>query len=154
MALPEAVGTGTIIAEFVVALTGAPDSGSVTFSPVGGRHVAVEGVTITVPDVVATLDGDGKIAIELISTDDPDHSPRCFSYQVEFDLASGRRQSARIIVPSGETSNLEDITMHRRHPRQENIYVVRGRPGLANFTIVDSPPAPEDMVAGQWYVVA
>jgi hypothetical protein len=108
MALPESASVGTIVGAFVVGPSGAPDLGTVTFDP-WPNQIAVDGVTIALPQVVATLDPSGLISVSLVATDDADNDPQGLAYRVSFALASGPRDAAWCTVPGGVTSDLEDV---------------------------------------------
>lgn len=150
MPLPELANTGIVEGTFVVAPTGGADSGTLTFDHYP-EHVSVDGVTISVPTSQVTLDGDGKFTVELLATDDSDVNPQGRVYRVRFNLASGSRRSVWMAVLAGQTSLFEDVVVQSAPPL---INVIRGPAGVANVEIVPTPPAPEMMLPGRWYVVA
>lgn len=94
-----------------VSTSGAPMSGSVTFTPAPTVILDIDTGSIIAPTpIVATLDNTGSIALDLPATDDPDLNPNNFTYTVSEDLVDGNlapfTHTYSINAPGNQTLNL------------------------------------------------
>lgn len=90
MSLPADWSTVRVTARYALR-DGRVPTGSVTFS--SPQILRADGVIVMPADIVATLDADGAIDIQLPATNDPDVSPQGWAYTVQerIDGCAGRR---------------------------------------------------------------
>lgn len=85
--------------------TGAAPAGTVTFTP--SAWLVNNGVTVVAAPVVATLDVDGVIAIDLVANTDPGTAPAGSHYTVREDIRGQLRRTYRVVIPHGAGSPIE-----------------------------------------------
>lgn len=115
MALPESVGTGTVVGTFLD-LDGAPIVGAtVQFAPSPTRLLAVAGSSTILPGrVTATTDAAGQISVELIATDNESLNPTGWTWSVVINIPRSRWSAQpygfAFELPAGETVDLTTVT--------------------------------------------
>lgn len=111
MALPADYGKVTVTGRYVY-LDGTPVQGSVKFT---GKVVATSAATDTIivpATVVANLDENGEISVDLPATDDPDIAPGGWTYKVTETFPKGGGRTFEMDVPiaaAGLGIDLSDV---------------------------------------------
>ena len=101
MTLPSDWATIRVTARYLLR-DGSVPTGHVTFS--SPQIVLADGAIVMPVDIVATLDGNGAVDIQLPATNDPDVSPAGWAYTVQerIDGCAGRRFAMAVDANGGD----------------------------------------------------
>lgn len=145
MAYPPSLDMITVTGAFVNGRTGAPASGSVTFTSTRLLQGGSDDAFVSPVRKTVLLDAAGEFSVALPATDDPQWVPQGYTYQVAVSLNDGTARVWQILLPyttPGGTVDLADIVPAEPVPPVAT-YVLVSRVGQ-----VGGPAGPLD-VAGK-----
>lgn len=141
MAYPPSLDIITVTGAFIDGETGAPASGSVTFTSLYLLQGGTDDAFVSPVEKTVLLDAAGEFSVALPATDDPQWVPQGYTYRVAVSLDGGYTRVWRIPLPYttvGGTVDLADITPAEPVPAVTT-YVLASRVGQ-----VGGPAGPLD----------
>lgn len=176
MALPTNISYGTVVGQFLAAISDGPDanktpegvpmSGTVTFTASPGYVIDYSAVpnpvTIVKTPIVCPLDGEGYVnspysspespdrGVVLVATDDPDLQPVGWNWTVRYDLVDPN--GFRVAMPTQSINvpadSVVDLAYAMNVAASNGTIITKGDPNTLTVGTVTSGPTPSVVISG------